>query len=1405
MPEKWAGLEEPQTAGKWVGLEEPPEQPLPVKETEPKVVKAGAVEAQYPGASRTTVATMPKPPGVTDWMEQSTLPEGGWERKNALSEQLYDPEEEQRQAGRQMEAKIAGVTRPVVQAVEDVPRTLTGAALQPVNALMQAELGKESPPPITPSTRLIPARTSEPTSVVGGIATGLWDMASQLSTPESLGLILAFHELPPALQNVAAGYFSGQMAQGTAEGALEATKQFMAQNYPAAARAGTASLLSGAMTAAPFKAGTWNPEKPLEAKPPTEAPKPIDFDPYALKPGPEVTSDGIVDHAARSDQVLERIPAREQFAPPVAPVDPGTLQRLSTSVGEDFASQRAAVGEPVTLSGLSPETSEMPSGDNVTKLNPPDKYFRDALTDVLMDPHSEEEWQTAADRLRVLYDIEKPITVTLGDELMARTEFVGDTTHIFLSKMASPYELAHEVAEIALSEGDKQAVRVHDNNVIMDDVTKRVAAPSIMEIVDSEKPSDIAAERAAHEILSQASAMGVGAMGEYGRNFYENTLKPAGQRVGELAVDLKDSALRLADLFGPTRGVSRGTLDAARAAVGRAYQVKDAILQAAIETAAKMTEAGWTHADRIAVIDAIGRGELPDWAKGIAPLVAQYRKMSDANFAAMANYKPDLNYLQNRLGYQWETPPLYPAGHPAREAVKEASLTGNTNWENARQMHSVEEGEALGGKLRTDSVVQMMINDLRNQSKFLTGNHIYETMIENGDAVPVPRDGSAQPPEGYKRDDLRGDLGRGWLTEPGGEKTPTDWYIEPRAYNLLKNYLSVSPYATNAFGSAIAEASMLNKAAILAIPAFHATTMAQVAAGSQFIKAVADLPSDFAGDPIPALGRFIKMAAGSPFGAIDRVMIGNKVRAYFRNPEEFLKSAGGEALLERYPELADDLGMFYQVGGRLGIDESYRVGLTEAVRNALANRDPAGAAVRFIAYAAPEALHATGAALFENIPKLKVGTWLEELQDLKRTRAADYASGRRSLVHDAGDLWNSVENRSGMVGYDLQFLDRTVKTGLQLATLSYGWTGGTIRMIGNAAMSQIGEFLDSIGSPEGSSQPTFMGFNRIPRLTPEMRAFVSAILPYVAVTAAIQIGRTGTAPWNSPTPLKDAVEPRDGTVDQDGLPGRWKVPGYGPAVYDLFDNPVRTMTHKLSPIVRNTLESVENERFFDRSRVYNPNDPWYVKMLDGLRWSVAGSIPGVGGQGAGPIYYQNWTKELERLGAGLDTSADIAMTVAGASRASHDIDKTPFMRALDNSSQAKLGTTTLEKADEAHKTAIARQIISQGGDPSEVLASLSPSHIKSASKVGLSPYEGKMKAASLDDAVEALELATPAEKLRYMPFLEQKFMYPTGGIKKNVFQGYTQTQATILQDRIARLRAEVQVLTAKGATLPGGQ
>jgi hypothetical protein len=1369
----------------------------PAQESEPKAVNQGAPDrARSPNASTTTVA--PASPLPLPVQQTPLAPQGGWERANALSAALYDPEEEEQQNAKKMEASIAGVTRPIVGAVEAVPKVAAQAALQIPNAL-GSTVGIQ---PLRSDQPIIPRPAEPPTSVVGGVATGLWDVASTLSTPESLGLILAFHEFPPALQNVAAGYFSGQMAKGTAESALEATKMYMAGNYPAAARSGAASLASGVMTAAPFTdaAKGWNPEKPLEAKAPTTPPQPVDFDPYALKAGQEVTPEGIVDHDARSAQVVARIPARQPFAPPVAPVSPETVQRMSTAIGEDFASQRAAMGEPVPLSGRSQETSAMPGGDDVTKLNPPDKIFRDALTDVLMNPASPEEWQTAGDRLRVLYDIKTPITVTLGDEPLARTEFGKDgAASIFLSQTASPYELAHEVAEIASKAGDENAIRVHDNNVIMDDATKRVAAPSITKIVPADKPSDLAAEQAAHEILTSASAMGAAAFSDYGKNFYDNTLVPAGQKVAQLAGSLKDAALNLADVFSSTRGVARGTLDAARAAVGRSYQVKDAILQSAIETGAKMTEAGWTHADRVAVIDAIGRGELPDWAQGIAPLVAQYRKMSDAQFAEMQQYKPDLGYLQNRLGYMWETPPLWPEGHPVREAAKEASLTGNVNWQMARQMQSVFQGEALGGKLRTDSVVQMMVNDLRNQGKFSTGNGMWEQMKSNGDAVQVPRDGSVLPPEGYKRFDLKGDLARGWITDAEGEKTPSDWYIDNRADLLLRNYLSVSPYSSSAFVSAIAEASMLNKAALLAIPAYHWTTMAQVAAGSQFIKALGELPGDLATDPIPGLGKFLKLAATSPAAFADRIMLGNRVRSYFADPGEFLKSAGGEALLERYPELTDDLGMFYQVGGRLGIDESYRVGLAEAVRNALANRDPAGAAVRAIAYAAPEALHATGAALFENIPKMKVGTWLEELQDLKRTRASDYASGRRDLVHDAGDLWNSIENRAGMVGYDLQFLNRTVKTGLQLATLSYGWTGGTIRMAYNAATSQIGEVLDSIGN-DGSDRPPVFGFNRAPRVTPEMRALVSAILPYVAATTAIQIMRTGIAPWNSPTPLKDVVEPRDGTQDQDGLPGRWKIPGYGGPLYDLATNPWTTMTHKMSPLLRGTIEAAQNERFFDRSRVYNPNDPGYKEVLDGLRWALAGSIPGVGGTGAGPIYYQNWTKELERLSSGLDTSADVAMTAAGASRASNEIDKTPFMKALDYSSREKLGSTTVEKASAASDTAMARKIISQGGDPSEVLARLAPTHIKSAEKVGMSRYEGLLKGATLDEGVDALERASPAELMRYMPILNQKFVYPNGGIK-NPFQGYTPSQTQVLQDKLTALRAKFQVLQAKGATI----
>lgn len=882
-------------------------------------------------------------------------------------------------------------------------------------------------------------------------------------------------------------------------------------------------------------------------------------------------------------------------------------------------------------------------------------------------------------------------------------------------------------------------------------------------------------------------------------------LVEAGQQAG-------DAAEAIAHVISPTRGLNPSTRMAFRRAVGTLNQLQDIWFMNAIAEKARKYVVTLSDDARYALIDQMRMGDLPS-DHPMYPIWRLYRSLSQDLYIKISDMVPNLPYLDNRVSVLWKVKPRETpedaANYAALSSRQNRALAGNQYWKNELKYKSVVDGRARGGILQETDPINFMIRDLVNQTKFVIGNELWDQMFKNGDRRFVPDGMEREAPPGWRpMSALDQRFGRGWMTREE-TKIPGSWYLSPDAFRVTRNYLSFDPFRRhgNRFANAILNVLNSSKAALLMLPTFHAANEAQLGAGIVGLSGTgirsALLDSAMKNfDPAVFIG---DVASNMLTGPGELVMLGGQLRRYFKDPEAFLDAAGGRELLRRFPELQDDLGLFYRVGGRLGYREQYRLGYLRSIQEAY-NRDSTGylggAAIRAVT-ALPEIAGTIGGPLFGHaIPQAKVAAWLMELQELKAKYADHYAGGYRNLEKDAGDLWNSIEDRFGMVDYDLRFWNRAFKTSMQLAMLSFGWWQGTVRMAGAGVWKPVSEMRNYIeqtfepdpmtGKIRGGTFRTDIPFPKIP---PETAALVKVMTTIGLVNSMVQVAYGNPAPWMTDTPILDAVFPRTRGFDEDGKPNRWRIMGsYGPALYALGSHPVQGFLNGISPNLRQTVEALMNRRFYDHAELYNENDSTGKKLWDGFKYAAFGSYPLLGGKQSGPIILQSLRRATEE-GRSLGEKISVA---AGGGPPPKYATNTNFENKIDNIWKRKMPySKTSEQASQLQLESTARDMIRRGADPAALMEQLSARAQKRVlSPSPLTNHQRRFQGMGIDDALHVWQYATPAEKAKYVDLLRAK-VYDTktsvsktgaihlglGMVKPKAWEGFNRTQIPVLQDR----------------------
>jgi len=235
----------------------------------------------------------------------------------------------------------------------------------------------------------------------------------------------------------------------------------------------------------------------------------------------------------------------------------------------------------------------------------------------------------------------------------------------------------------------------------------------------------------------------------------------------------------------------------------------------------------------------------------------------------------------------------------------------------------------------------------------------------------------------------------------------------------------------------------------------------------------------------------------------------------------------------------------------------------------------------------------------EYIPRLKVGMFFKEYAEQLLENDDAIAAKLTTRAEIARQTWDRVENRLGEMNFDNLFWDRTFKSAMQLAFRSVTWKMGTLRAGMGAIKGQVSELSPWIGQevfddPLRTVQKAGAG-----RGAPKMDPNFAWLLGVSAMTAMIGTIVNYAFNGEAPKTLTDLVHPRVGGEDDRGKPNRISLPTYFRDFESFRNSPARYASGSLATIWSRMPELWNNKDFFG-NYVYNPEDPMWKKVLEGL-------------------------------------------------------------------------------------------------------------------------------------------------------------------------------------------------------------
>jgi hypothetical protein len=633
------------------------------------------------------------------------------------------------------------------------------------------------------------------------------------------------------------------------------------------------------------------------------------------------------------------------------------------------------------------------------------------------------------------------------------------------------------------------------------------------------------------------------------------------------------------------------------------------------------------HAQQIAFVDRIKRGQAqpnPD----MEDLAKLLRRWDDQLYNEAKKFSPGLNYLDNHYRVLWKELPgaeellnaKGQAGTSKEILQSKRPWRGNRGFLLKHTLEDMSEGIAKGGVPVSYNPVDMFLLHAQDVTKFIAANRAWGALKDSGSAEFV-KIGSSPPPGFTKLDDA---IARPYFkTDEGLLAKSGEWWVDSGVGRMLNNYLSrdwLRQGPAGAVGRALLDLKNATTAIELSVSPFHAVFETNEAVGSALGLAIAKMTQgkyrEGAGEflrtlpgTIPVVGGFVPKT-----GNMEALTLGRKMIEFAKAPEDF-KAQYPEAfadLKKKYPDFEGMVNDLFAGGGQVAMHENYHIQAAKGLREAMANNDPLGAAMR----AVPAALQTALRPIFDvYIPRLKVGTWAREYAFELERRAPELEKGTITRGQLARQTWSFVEDRFGELNWDNLYWNRTFKSALQLAFRSVTWKLGNIRAFGKAIKDtgyELGYnwYKDTAGGemvralPKGPRavleqfRNAPAGATTRPRVTLPM-AWAVGMVGITTVQASILSKIfTGKYPWQLSTSPMDLVKnltyPR---ISKEDSSQRVNIPTYWKDAVHLIKSPYDYVKSSMTGEFGRLIETWTNKDFYGRE-VAHPDDPVMKQAYD---------------------------------------------------------------------------------------------------------------------------------------------------------------------------------------------------------------
>ena len=313
----------------------------------------------------------------------------------------------------------------------------------------------------------------------------------------------------------------------------------------------------------------------------------------------------------------------------------------------------------------------------------------------------------------------------------------------------------------------------------------------------------------------------------------------------------------------------------------------------------------------------------------------------------------------------------------------------------------------------------------------------------------------------------------------GGPVLGGKYWGQKDLVRMLDNYMSGDDIRKNLIGRTLLNSRNRLNSMQLGFSAFHATNLAFIATTHRFSIGLSKVLHG-------QVARGLKDIARAPLAVPD----------YLRTGAQFYKGDPSLAHLE------DD---YFTGGARLFKPEAEQSSFDKAVRFTVQKRWLAemkasgGLAARHAAFAGIEA---TTRGIMWGAERMKVAAFRDLLAWSLEKNAAKLEDGTVTRDELARLALRDVDDRMGLLNYDNLFWNNTLKTAVMLAVRAPGWTLGTARSLGGAALVDLPR---AIGNAATGKAPVFT----------DRMAFTSAlIMLQLGLGGAITYLSTGKRPKN---------------------------------------------------------------------------------------------------------------------------------------------------------------------------------------------------------------------------------------------------------------------------------------------------